>query len=62
MYALAATLDADAGLPLARAVFGEMALAGITLAGEFHYLHAGGNARNRLDQQVPDPIRSRPRG
>jgi urocanate hydratase len=44
MYALAATLDADAGLPLARAVFGEMALAGITLAGEFHYLHGGGNA------------------
>jgi formiminoglutamate deiminase len=39
MYDLAGTLDAERYLPLARAVFGEMALAGITLVGEFDYLH-----------------------
>jgi formiminoglutamate deiminase len=39
MYALARTLDPDSYLPLARATFGEMALAGITLVGEFDYLH-----------------------
>lgn len=41
MYALAGTLDPDGYLALARATFGEMALAGITLVGEFHYLHLG---------------------
>jgi len=41
MYELAATLDPDSYLALARATFGEMLLAGITLAGEFHYLHHG---------------------
>jgi cytosine/adenosine deaminase-related metal-dependent hydrolase len=39
MYALAATLDPDSYLTLARAVYAEMALAGITSVGEFHYLH-----------------------
>jgi formiminoglutamate deiminase len=39
MYALAARLDPDSYLELARATFAEMALAGITLIGEFHYLH-----------------------
>jgi formiminoglutamate deiminase len=39
MYALAARLDPDSYLELARAAFGEMALAGITLVGEFHYVH-----------------------
>jgi formiminoglutamate deiminase len=39
MYALAGTLDPDACLALSRAAFGEMALAGITCVGEFHYLH-----------------------
>ncbi len=39
MYALAAGLDPDSYLELARATFAEMALAGITLVGEFHYLH-----------------------
>ena len=39
MYALAAALDPDAYLKLARAVYAEMALAGITSVGEFHYLH-----------------------
>jgi formiminoglutamate deiminase len=39
MYAVAARLDPDNYLALARAVYGEMALAGITCVGEFHYLH-----------------------
>jgi formiminoglutamate deiminase len=41
MYELAGTIDPDGYLALARATFGEMALAGITLVGEFHYLHHG---------------------
>jgi formiminoglutamate deiminase len=44
MYALAQTIGPDSYLPLARATFAEMALAGITVVGEFHYLHRGGNA------------------
>jgi formiminoglutamate deiminase len=39
MYALAGTLDPDACFALSRATFGEMALAGITCVGEFHYVH-----------------------
>ncbi len=39
MYAVAADLDPDGLFAIARAVYGEMALAGITCAGEFHYLH-----------------------
>jgi len=39
MYALAERLDPDSYLALARAVFAEMALAGYTIVGEFHYLH-----------------------
>jgi formiminoglutamate deiminase len=39
MYALAERLDPDSYLPLARATFAEMALAGITVVGEFHYVH-----------------------
>jgi formiminoglutamate deiminase len=46
MYELAAALDPDACFTLSRATFGEMALAGITCVGEFHYLHhARGGAR-----------------
>jgi formiminoglutamate deiminase len=46
MYALAETIDPESCLALARATFGEMALAGITAVGEFHYLHHGpGGAR-----------------
>ncbi len=41
MYAVAATLAPDSYFTLARAVYGEMALAGITCVGEFHYLHHG---------------------
>jgi formiminoglutamate deiminase len=39
MYELAGGLDPDGCHALARAAFGEMALAGITCVGEFHYLH-----------------------
>ena len=41
MYQVAAGLDPDSYLALARAVYAEMALAGITCVGEFHYLHHG---------------------
>ncbi|MEV7629120.1 formimidoylglutamate deiminase [Actinoplanes sp. NPDC089786] len=39
MYEVAAALDPDSYYLLARAVYGEMAMAGITAVGEFHYLH-----------------------
>jgi len=39
MYAAAAGLDPDRCLALARATFAEMALAGVTVVGEFHYVH-----------------------
>ena len=39
MYALAGRLDPDGYLRLARATFAEMALAGVTAVGEFHYVH-----------------------
>jgi formiminoglutamate deiminase len=39
MYAVAAQLDPDSYLALATATYAEMALAGITSVGEFHYLH-----------------------
>jgi formiminoglutamate deiminase len=44
MYEVAARLEPDGYLALARAVYAEMALAGVTCVGEFHYLHhaAGG--------------------
>jgi formiminoglutamate deiminase len=41
MYQVAAALDPDNYLALARATYAEMALAGITCVGEFHYLHHG---------------------
>jgi formiminoglutamate deiminase len=41
MYTLAARLDPDSYLALARATYAEMALAGVTAVGEFHYLHHG---------------------
>src|SRR5665647_500190 len=45
MYAVAAQLDPDSYLALATATYAEMALAGITTVGEFHYLHhASGGA------------------
>ncbi|RKR90510.1 formiminoglutamate deiminase [Micromonospora pisi] len=39
MYEVAGTLDPERYLALARATYAEMALAGITCVGEFHYLH-----------------------
>lgn len=39
MYAVAAQLDPDSMAALATATYAEMALAGITAVGEFHYLH-----------------------
>jgi len=39
MYELAGRLDPDSMLALTRACFAEMALAGVTLVGEFHYVH-----------------------
>nr|WP_277605736.1 formimidoylglutamate deiminase [Glycomyces sp. L485] len=39
MYALAERLDPDSYYRLARGVYAEMALAGITCVGEFHYVH-----------------------
>ena len=39
MYRVAARLDPDSYYRLARAVFAEMALAGIGVVGEFHYVH-----------------------
>ncbi|MGC1215641.1 MAG: formimidoylglutamate deiminase [Micromonospora sp.] len=41
MYHVAQRLDPDSYLSLARAAYAEMALAGITCVGEFHYLHHG---------------------
>jgi formiminoglutamate deiminase len=41
MYETASRLDPDSYFELARATFGEMALAGVTSVGEFHYLHHG---------------------
>jgi formiminoglutamate deiminase len=39
MYQVAGALDPDGYLELATAAYAEMALAGITAVGEFHYLH-----------------------
>jgi formiminoglutamate deiminase len=41
MYAVASRLDPQRHYALARAVYAEMALAGVTCVGEFHYLHHG---------------------
>ena len=49
MYALAARLDPDSYLSLARAVFAEMAQAGYTVVGEFHYLHHDLHGRRYAD-------------
>ncbi|GAA2093538.1 formimidoylglutamate deiminase [Actinomadura alba] len=41
MYGIAERLDPDSYYALARAVYAEMALAGVSCVGEFHYLHHG---------------------
>jgi len=52
MYRLAGRLDPDCYLALARAVYAEMAAAGITCVGEFHYLHHGSGGRPYSDPNV----------
>lgn len=49
MYAVAARLDPDSYFRLARATFAEMALAGVSCVGEFHYLHNAANGRPYAD-------------
>jgi formiminoglutamate deiminase len=45
MYAVAGRLDPDSYRVLATAAYAEMALAGVTAVGEFHYLHHGPGGR-----------------
>ncbi len=49
MYAIAAQLDPDSYLALARATFAEMSLAGVTSVGEFHYLHQAADGSRYAD-------------
>jgi len=49
MYAAAERLDPDSYLALATAVYREMAAAGMTTVGEFHYLHHGPDGRPYAD-------------
>ena len=49
MYEVAGRLDPESYFRLARAVYGEMALAGITCVGEFHYLHHQPDGRHYDD-------------
>jgi formiminoglutamate deiminase len=49
MYQAADRLDPDSYRRLARGVYAEMALAGITSVGEFHYLHHGADGRPYAD-------------
>lgn len=59
MYAVAARLDPDSYLALARATYAEMALAGITSVGEFHYLHhAPGGARYDDPNAMAEALRA----
>jgi formiminoglutamate deiminase len=49
MYEVASRLDPSSYHALARAVYAEMALAGISCVGEFHYLHHGPDGRPYAD-------------
>jgi formiminoglutamate deiminase len=49
MYSVASRLTPDSYYQLARAVYGEMLLSGITAVGEFHYLHHAPGGR-RYDE------------
>ena len=49
MYAVAGRLDPGTYFTLARAVYAEMALAGVTCVGEFHYLHHGPDGKRYSD-------------
>ena len=52
MYSLASRLNPDNYLALARAVYAEMTLAGITTVGEFHYVHHGPGGQPYSDQNA----------
>jgi formiminoglutamate deiminase len=52
MYALASKLTPDSYLRLARAVYAEMAVAGVTCVGEFHYLHDRSNEMGEALRQA----------
>jgi formiminoglutamate deiminase len=52
MYVLAENLDPDSYQALARAVYREMAAAGVTSVGEFHYLHHGPGGKPYGDPNV----------
>jgi cytosine/adenosine deaminase-related metal-dependent hydrolase len=52
MFAVAGRLDPDSYLALARAVYAEMALGGVTCVGEFHYLHHGPDGRPYAEPHV----------
>ena len=49
MYAVASRLDPDRYFALARAVYAEMVAAGMTVVGEFHYLHHDHQGRAYAD-------------
>jgi formiminoglutamate deiminase len=49
MYEVAGRLDPDSYLALASAVYAEMALAGVSCVGEFHYLHHGPGGKPYAD-------------
>lgn len=58
MYAVASRLDPDSYLALARAVYAEMALAGVTTVAEFHYVHhAPGGARYTDENAMSEALR-----
>ena len=58
MYAIAARLDPDSYLALARAAYAEMALAGVTTVGEFHYVHhAPGGVRYADENAMAEALR-----
>jgi len=52
MYAVAGRLDPDSYFALARATYAEMALAGVSAVGEFHYLHHAPDGRPYADPNV----------
>jgi formiminoglutamate deiminase len=52
MYAVAAHLDPDSYLALARAAYAELVLAGYTAVGEFHYVHHGPDGTPYADPNV----------
>jgi formiminoglutamate deiminase len=58
MYELASRLDPDNYLRLATAVYAEMVVAGITVVGEFHYVHhAPGGVRYAQPNVMGDALR-----